>query len=134
MVRLMPFPTARPHDPAIDAWLDARPEPLATLARTWFARLRACGDDVCELMHDGQATACVGDAAFAYVAVYSRHVSVGFYAGSELPDPTGLLEGTGRFMRHVKLRPDAPVDEAALEALVATAYATIRDAALADDS
>ena len=65
--------------------------------------MRACGDDVRELLHDGHPTACVGSAAFCYVSAFTAHVNVGFFLGAELPDPAGLLEGTGIFMRHVKL-------------------------------
>jgi len=96
---------------------------LGTLARRWFEVLRACGDDVRELLHDGHPTACVGDAAFAYVNVFTAHVNVGFFHGAELADPDGLLEGAGRWMRHVKLRPGHDVDAAALRTLINTAYA-----------
>ena len=84
--------------------------------------MRRCGPGVRELMHDGCPTACVDDAAFAYVNAFRAHVNVGFFQGALLADPAGLLEGTGKYMRHVKLRPGVPVDEQALEALVVTAY------------
>lgn len=129
MTRLMRFPTAVPHDPAVDAWFSARPGPLGALARRWNDRLRARGDDVRELIHDGQPTACVGDAAFAYVDAFTAHVNVGFFLGARLADPAGLLEGNGKSMRHVKLRPGQPVDEPALEALVLAAYLAVREAA-----
>ncbi|HEY4221236.1 MAG TPA: DUF1801 domain-containing protein [Myxococcota bacterium] len=124
----MRYPSAAPHDPAVDAWLEerqrAQPE-LGALARAWCAHLRACGDDVCELMHDGQATACVGDAPFAYVGVFSAHVNVGFFHGASLADPARVLEGSGKFMRHVKLRP-AHVHSDAVRALVNAAYVDVR--------
>jgi hypothetical protein len=101
------------------------PGPLGAIAQHWFAVMHRCGDDVRELLHDGQPTACVGDAAFAYVDVFKEHVNVGFYQGAGLPDPAGLLEGSGKFMRHVKLRPDAPVDAAALAQLIEAAYADV---------
>src|SRR5262245_58388687 len=122
MSRLMRFPTAVPRDSGIDAWIGQRPAPLAALAERWFARMRACGDDVRELLHDGHPTACVADAAFAYVNAFTSHVNVGFFLGAELSDPHGLLEGTGRFMRHVKLRPEHPLDADALEDLIQDAY------------
>lgn len=128
MVRLMRFVDALPVDPAVDAWFDSRPAGLAALVRPWFARMCACGEDVRVLLHDGQPTACVGDAAFGYVNTFSAHANVGFFVGPELPDPAGLLEGSGKFMRHVKLRPGTPVDAAALAALVEAAYATVRAA------
>lgn len=88
--------------------------------------MRACGDDVRELMHDGYPTACVEDAAFAYVGVFKAHVNVGFFHGAELDDPSGLLEGTGKRMRHVKCRPGAEINVAALQALIDAAYADIK--------
>lgn len=114
------------RDPEVDAWLRTGPTELRSIARTWFERLRACGDDVRELMHDGQPTACVGDAAFAYVATFKAHVNVGFFHGAALDDPAGLLQGAGKAMRHVKLRPGEAVDEGALLALIRAAYADVR--------
>ncbi len=122
MERLMRFPEAVPRAPEVDIWLAARPAPLGPLARAWFARLRACGPEVRELLHDGHPTACLGDAAFAEVNVFTHHVNVGFFQGASLPDPHGLLEGSGRFMRHVKLRPGALPPPQALEALITAAY------------
>lgn len=124
--RLMRFPSAVRRDPAIAAWMRDHPGDLAELAMHWFGVLRAQGDDVRELLHDGHPTACVGDAAFAYVNAFRAHVNVGFFCGAMLADPAGLLEGTGRFMRHVKLRPARPVDAAALEQLVEAAYRETR--------
>ena len=120
--RLFRLPRAAGHDPAVERWLRQRDDPLGVIARRWFAVMRGCGADVRELLHDGAPTACVHDAAFAYVNVFKAHVNAGFFHGAELSDPAGLLEGTGRFMRHVKLRPGVAVDADALRQLVETAY------------
>ncbi|MGE3301679.1 MAG: DUF1801 domain-containing protein [Hyphomonadaceae bacterium] len=88
--------------------------------------MRARGEDVRELLHDGCPVACVGDAPFAYVNAFTAHANVGFYFGAVLPDPAGLLEGAGKRMRHVKLRPGVTLNEGALQALIAAAYADIR--------
>lgn len=125
MTAFLRFNGAVEREPAIDAWLDARRPDLGAIARTWFSRIRQCGPDVRELMHDGCPTACVEDAAFAYVNAFRAHVNVGFFHGASLPDPAGLLEGSGRFMRHVKLRPGTAADGEALEALIAAAYRDI---------
>lgn len=119
--QLMRFPDARPHDPDIDAWFAADDE-LRRLARPWFDRIRACGPDVRELMHDFCPTACVEDAAFAYVNAFKAHVNVGFFQGASLDDPKGLLEGSGKRMRHVKLHWGELIDRQALEALIDAAY------------
>jgi hypothetical protein len=102
--------------------MQAKAGALGTIAHQWFDVMRGCGDDVRELLHDGHPTACVGDAAFGYVNAFTAHVNVGFFRGAQLPDPKGLLEGTGRFMRHVKIRPDAGIDDAALKTLIDVAY------------
>jgi hypothetical protein len=112
--------------PAIDVWLDEQPSDLGAIARKWFVRMRECGDDVQELMHDGCPVACVDDAPFGYVNVFRAHVNVGFFLGAELDDPSRLLQGNGRRMRHVKLRPDEEFNDAALSALIDAAYADIK--------
>lgn len=123
---LMRFPAATRHDPAIEAWFGTRNAQLAALARQWFERMRQSGPDIRELLHDGCPTVCVGDIALGYVGVFAAHVNVGFFLGAELDDPAGLLQGTGKRMRHVKMRVDSPIEEAALERLIEDAYAGIR--------
>ena len=117
---------ARRDDPAVAAWFEAGDDSIRRLALHWFDRIRACGPDVVELMHDHQPTACVEDAAFAYVAAYRAHAAVGFFHGADLPDPAGILEGDGKRMRHVKLKWGQPAPDAALEALIDAAYSDIR--------
>lgn len=114
------------RDPAVQAWLDSRPGEPGALARHWFGLIRACGPDVVELMHDGAATGCVADLPFAYVNVFRAHANLGFFRGAWLPDPAEMLEGSGKLMRHVKLRPGEERDQAALRALVAAAYRDIQ--------
>ena len=126
MNRLMRFPSAVKRDLEIEAWMSAHSDELGAIAKHWFDVMRDCGADVRELLHDGHPTACVADAAFAYVNSFTAHVNVGFFRGAELPDSNGLLEGTGKFMRHVKLRPEGGVDSAALLELVNTAYTDMK--------
>lgn len=117
---------ARRDDPSVADWFAAGDDQVRRLGQGWFERIRGLGPDVLERMHDHQATACVGDAAFAYVAAYRAHAAVGFFHGADLPDPAGVLEGAGKRMRHVKLKWGQPAPKAALEALIAAAYADIQ--------
>jgi hypothetical protein len=126
MSPLLRFPSAVKRDPAIEAWLREHSGELGAIAQRWFEVMRTCGGDVRELLHDGHPTACVTDAAFAYVNVFKAHVNVGFFRGAELADRKGLLEGTGKFMRHVKLGPHRAVDAMALMKLIETAYAEMK--------
>ncbi len=126
MSRLFQLPSAVDRDPAIDAWMREHAGTLGAIAQHWFEVMHACGDDVREILHDGHPTACVADAAFGYVNAFRAHVNVGFFAGADLADPDGLLEGTGTFMRHVKLRPEHGVDAAALRKLIEAAYVDMK--------
>jgi hypothetical protein len=124
MTNLMRFPSAVRRDPDVDAWFAH--DGLRQFALPWFEQMRGCGADVRELLHDGHPTACVDDAAFGYVNAFTAHVNVGFFQGAFLADPAGLLEGTGKRMRHVKLRWAEPVNTAALGELITAAYRDMR--------
>lgn len=126
MSQLLRFPGGVRRDPRVDAWIDGQTGELGAIAQRWFETMRGCGDDVRELLHDGHPTACIDDVAFAYVNAFTAHVNVGFFRGAEIADPEGLLEGTGRFMRHVKLRPGRAVDATALTNLIETAYTDMK--------
>jgi hypothetical protein len=126
MGQLFLLPGSVKRDPAVHAWMSERSGELGAIAQRWFDVMRSCGDDVRELLHDGHPTACVGDAAFAYVNAFTAHVNVGFFCGADLDDPECLLEGTGKFMRHVKLRPEMELDAPALTKLIQAAYDDIK--------
>ena len=125
--QLLRFDGAVERDPAIDAWLKDHAGELGAMARQWFEVMRNCGDEVRELFHDGCPNACFGDVPFGYVNVFTAHVNVGFFQGASLPDPARLLQGNGRFMRHVKLKPGTATDAAALRKLIETAYSDIKE-------
>ena len=120
------------RDPAIENWMRAHRGELGAIAQHWFEIMRKRGDDVREVLHDGHPTACVADAAFAYVNAFKAHVNVGFFRGAEIADPNGLLEGTGKVMRHVKLRPGHDFDATALTKLVDAAYTDMKERVQAD--
>jgi hypothetical protein len=126
MDNLMRFAEAVRRDPAIDTWFSRPDHEMRRFAEPWFEQMRACGADVRELLHDGHPMACVEDAAFGYVDAFSAHVNLGFFNGSSLDDPAGLLEGTGKRMRHVKLRWGQQVNEAAVSALIRASYKDMR--------
>src|SRR6201986_1517834 len=119
---LLRFNGAVERDPTIDAWMKEHAGELGDVARQWFEVMRKCGDEVRELFHDGCPVACLGDVPFAYVNVFTAHVNVGFFQGASLRDPAHLLQGSGKFMRHVKLKPGTAIDAASLRKLIESAY------------
>ena len=114
------------RDPGIESWFSAFADPHRLSVRPWFERMRGLGPDVREIFHDGCPVACVADAPFGYVNAFEAYASVGFFHGAMLLDPAGILEGTGKHMRHVKLRPGKDVNLTALDALVLLAYADVK--------
>ena len=124
---LLRFNGAVERDPAIDASMKEHAGELGTVARHWFEVMRKCGDEAREFLHDGCPVACLGDAPFGYVNVFTAHVNVGFFHGAALPDPARLLQGNGKSMRHVKLRPGTATNAEALRRLIVAAYSDIKD-------
>jgi len=122
---LLTFDGAVKRDPAVAAWFTREDGPLRLMVQPWYERMRACGPDVLELFHDGCPVLCVEDAPFGYVNAFTAHAAVGFFHGAALADPAGLLEGSGKHMRHVKLRPGVALNEKALNALIESAYRDI---------
>jgi hypothetical protein len=123
---LLRFDGAVERDPAIDRWMKAHKGELGTIAHQWFSVMRKCGDEVRELLHDGCPVACLGDAPFGYVNAFTSHVNVGFFHGAALADPSRLLQGSGKFMRHVKLQPGTAINATALSSLIDAAYSDIK--------
>ena len=115
------------RDPRIERWFKEHRGESREIARRWFAVMRGCGDEVREVLHDEAPTACLGDAAFGYVDVFTAHVNVAFFYGAMLSDPAKLLLGNGKRMRHVKLKAGERCDEVALRALIENAYADIKE-------
>ncbi|MDW3196929.1 MAG: DUF1801 domain-containing protein [Cytophagales bacterium] len=108
-------------------WLASKPEILQPIALKWFEIVKSCGPDVQDIFHDGYPIGCVEDAPFAYVNAYSKHVNLGFFYGADLPDEKGVLEGSGKRMRHIKLRPGEEQDESYIKLLINVAYADIKE-------
>ena len=124
--KLLRFDGALERDPAIDTWMKQHVGALGAIAQQWFEVMRRCGDEVRELLHDGCPVACFGDAPFGYVNVFTSHVNVGFFHGAALVDPGRMLQGNGKFMRHVKLTPETAIDQGSLNRLITRAYSDIK--------
>lgn len=110
----------------MEDWLKKKAPELHPIATKWFDEIKKCGPDVQAIFHDGYPMGCIDKAPFAYVNIYSTHVNVGFFYGADLPDPIGLLEGTGKQGRHIKLRPGEERHDDEIEALIRASYVDIK--------
>lgn len=72
-----------------------------------------------------------GRVPVAYVYSAPDHVQFGFFRGAVLADARGLLQGNGQYVRHIKLRDVADIDERAFGALLRQAARQAQDAATA---
>ena len=90
---LLRFNGAVERDPAIDAWMKTKENAgeLGAIAHQWFDVMRKCGDEVRELLHDGCPVACLGDAPFAYVNVFTSHVKRGVLPSSSAAGSGALI-------------------------------------------
>jgi hypothetical protein len=125
------------HDARIGTFDDlvAGAEPaLAAIARRLRSLVIDLDPGAVEVVRlgDGAATFGVGpkqmSEGYVYIAPHRAHVNLGFYRGAALPDPEDLLEGTGKALRHVKIRSLDDVDRPPVPALVAAAVAERRAA------
>ncbi len=98
------------------------PEALHPLMDELRAMIIRLDPDVVEVPRNGDGAVCFGlgerkmSEAYCYLAAHAAWVNLGFLHADEMDDPAGLLEGTGKRLRHVKVRPAD--DLAPLEALV----------------
>ena len=59
-----------------------------------------------------------GKRDFLSIGPQKKYVNLYFMKGVELSDPQGLLEGTGKILRHVKIRTEKDLQNKALHALI----------------
>ena len=111
-------------------------EDLQSIARRLRALIKAAHPDAFEAPRPGERTIAYGvgpkkmTEAYVYIGLQRHHVNLGFYHGASLRDPDGLLEGTGKALRHVKVRSGADADLPALGRLVKAALHERRTALL----
>lgn len=108
----------------VERLIDAQQPPIAELTRGLCALIH-------ELYPDAVVSVDGGDIGFGsgtgykglvfVVSPHGTHVTLGLYGGAGLPDPAGLMEGTGKTHRHVKIRQPGDLDRDELRQLMAAA-------------
>lgn len=107
--------------------LEVTEPPLRPIVEALRSMILEVDPDAVEVVRLGDRAATYGvgprkmKEGYAYVLPYEQWVNLGFYQGVDLPDPDGVLEGSGARMRHVKVRTAAEAARPVLRALVASA-------------
>ena len=66
--------------------------------------------------------------AYTYILPHKQWVNLGFFRGATLPDPDGLMEGTGAKMRHVKIRSLEDAEKPAIHTFITESLKERREA------
>lgn len=117
----------------LDRFLDKFSPTIAATARAALTRLRRATPGALELVYDNYNALAIGfgptqraSDAILSIAVFPRWVSLFFLQGAGLPDPDGLLRGSGKLARHIVLSDARDLDGPAMRRLLQTALKRAR--------
>ncbi|MFP4591370.1 MAG: DUF1801 domain-containing protein [Halobacteriales archaeon] len=110
----------------IAQWLEAVPDGERSLAAAVIRFARETLEDADETVKWNNPCFVVAGSNCLYVSAQEGYVNLGFYEGARLDDPAGRLEGTGKAMRHVKVRSVDTLEDPSLTELVRAAEAHAR--------
>lgn len=103
-----------PDQAVFDEWLGKQPANLHDLLKAVRTAILAANPDFTEALKWGTPNYWLPEISRRTICMINVHkdeyIRVEYHNGSTLPDPDTLLEGTGKFLRHIKIRdadPDA---------------------------
>ena len=112
----------------IDRIIAKQPPEMAKLTRAVLAKLRPRFPGAVELVYDKKRSLVIGfcpderaSNVINSVAVYSKWINLYFFEGDTLPDPEGILQGTGSMVRSIRITCADDLDRPAVKALMAAA-------------
>jgi hypothetical protein len=112
----------------LDAIIASRSPQMAKLTRAVLAKLRPRFPGAVELVYDKRNALVIGfcpderaSNAINSIAVYTKWINLYFFEGDSLPDPEGLLQGTGAMVRNIRINNADDLDRPAVKALMAEA-------------
>lgn len=112
----------------LDAIIASRSPQMAKLTRAVLAKLRPRFPGAVELVYDKRNALVIGfgpderaSNAINSIAVYRNWINLYFFEGDAMPDPEGLLQGTGAMVRHIRITDAAELDRPAVKALMSEA-------------
>lgn len=116
--------------PTVEQFLSTYPAEVQELALKAREMVQEIVPDVQEQVQEAYKTISYGsktkvDGMFCYIAPLKDRINLGFYRGVVLPDANKLLEGTGKLLRHVKVRSMSELEQPALRQLIVDAVAEL---------
>ncbi len=105
----------------VEAWFESVPRDQQETLLQLRAAVKKVAPDAVEELKWGRPCYSNEGGLFCYLHSTKSHATLGFQRGSSLRDPTNLLEGTGKDMRHVKLKLGASASSSAIQALLTQA-------------
>lgn len=104
--------------PSFDAYLADQPAKNQAIIRALRRFVKKAQPRLVESVKWGNGCWLKDNKPVAYVYSEKGFVQFGFFRGSSLKDPKGLLEGKGQYVRHIKVRGPSVIDRAAFTALL----------------
>ena len=114
--------------------MDITEPAMQPIARHLREVVTAVDPDFVEVVRLGDRAATYGvgpkkmSEGYAYILPHTKWVNLGFYKGAALPDPEKIMEGTGKQLRHVKIRSVEDADNPAVEVLLQKALVERKEA------
>ena len=115
-------------DAQLRSIIDQRSPEIAALTKQALVKMRRLLPGAAELVYDKKNSLVIGfcssDRAshvINSIATYTKWINLFFFEGDSLPDPEGLLKGTGSMVRSIRLTDAAELDRPAVKALIAAA-------------
>jgi len=112
----------------MDQIIKRLPPEMASLTRAVLAKLRKLLPGAVEMVYDKSNSLVIGfcptekaSAVINSIGVYRRWINLYFFEGDTLPDPEGLLQGTGTMVRSIRITDARELDRPAVNALIAEA-------------
>ena len=112
----------------LDSFIGRFSPPMAKLTKAVLKKMRQRLPGAVELIYDKANALAIGfgpderaSNIIHSIAVYSQWINLYFFEGDRLPDPEGLLQGTGTMVRHLRITSAADLDRPAVKALMAAA-------------
>jgi len=105
----------------IDAYVARKDKELGRVALGLRSLMKKTVPGVKESVNPWKMPTFESHGPMCFFSIGKQHITFGFLRGTSLPDPANLLEGTGRNLRHVKLRAVEDLRKPALKKLIQSA-------------